>query len=78
VYDLVAMDYGPLFEAPNDGVAIRNFNQFLQSTPFKDDFTLYRVAQTYRKGNLFDIDVPKMPIQIDVSIPQSLEDVVHG
>lgn len=48
VYDKVAEEYGPVFQAVNDRVASRNFSQMLTNpnTPVNtEDFELYRLAR---------------------------------
>lgn len=43
VFDKVAEEYGPLFEAKNDGVALRQFKQLLNTVVVenRDDYVLY-------------------------------------
>lgn len=45
IYDTVAQESGPLFEAKNDGIALRNFENFLGKTHLVDDFRLYAVGE---------------------------------
>nr|WAE43336.1 MAG: hypothetical protein [Microviridae sp.] len=40
VYDLVALESGPIFEAKNDGVALRQFGQLMAKTEFPHEFEL--------------------------------------
>jgi len=45
ILDRVAEEAGPLFQARNDGVALRMFNQMLEKEQVKiDDFRLYLVG----------------------------------
>ena len=44
IFDRVAAEYGPIFEAVNDGVAMRNFNQSVEKAPAKDDYFLVRLG----------------------------------
>lgn len=45
IYDRVAEEGSPPFCARTDGVAIRQFMQAIQQSPFnKDDFLLYRLG----------------------------------
>lgn len=43
VYDKVAEEYGPLFEAKNDAVALRQFKQLIATVVVenRDDYVLY-------------------------------------
>lgn len=42
IYDSVAEQYGPVFNCNNDGVAIRNYKQALDSVKYsQDDWILY-------------------------------------
>ena len=43
VFDKVAEEYGPLFEAKNDGVALRQFKQLIDTVVVgnRDDYVLY-------------------------------------
>jgi len=48
VYDSVAEDYGPIFEAKNEVVAVRSFKQMLQNpnNPVViEDFLLYYLGE---------------------------------
>jgi len=44
IYDTVAEQYGPLFEAKNDGVAQRNFEQLTKDTQYGSEYDLYRLG----------------------------------
>lgn len=57
IFDRVAEQAGPLFEAPNDGVAMRAFRNTLVKTPEYQmgDYRLYRLGS-------FDPDSMKMEI----------------
>lgn len=41
VRDIVADDYGPIFEAVNDLVADRSFKQILRNAAYPNDFELH-------------------------------------
>ena len=47
VYDELARRAGPLFEAPNDAVALRSYRRLMEDNPrmSKDEFRLYCVAE---------------------------------
>lgn len=46
IYDLVAEEAGPVFEAVNDGVAMRNFRNLLKEIPAYQhgDYRIYRLG----------------------------------
>lgn len=56
VYDCVAMDFGPIFESINDGVAVRNYKQMLKDNPYAQDFILYCVGYIQRNNSGFIIN----------------------
>lgn len=41
VYDRIAEESGPIFEAKNDGIAKRNYDAFIQSQVQKDELGLF-------------------------------------
>ena len=50
IYDIVADDTAPVFEAKNDDVAIRKFNEIMQNSPgiTPTDYELRRIGYLYR------------------------------
>lgn len=56
IYDTIAKDFGPVFESPNDGVAVRNFNQALKDNPYKSDYKLYCTGTIARTNAGFVIN----------------------
>ncbi|MDR0403910.1 MAG: hypothetical protein LBH35_10015 [Treponema sp.] len=72
IHDKLAEEYGPLFQAKNDEVALRNFQKLVVSQKLEEsEFSLYFVG-------IFDtetgaIDVPEREaIVTPVSVAQSL------
>lgn len=66
IYDKVAGECGPLFEAANDGVAIRKFRQVMESASIeeKGDYQLLMVGYVSRKrGGQIEL-VPSLEIKI--------------
>lgn len=65
IRDRVAEDSGPIFQAVNDGVAIRSYRAFMAQSPVeKDEYMLLCVGtfdSSITKLNAFDI-----PIQVVV------------
>jgi len=64
IYDKVAEESGPIFEAKNDGTALRNYNIFMQKTSPDNlaDYELYCVGEidhetNFVTGNLSNVDV---------------------
>lgn len=52
VKDVVAEQFGPIYEAPNIGVAQRNFRNLIKDTACPNDFELYRIGYLDDKMNL--------------------------
>lgn len=44
ILDTVAEESGPLFEAKNDGVALRNFAKIVKDNEFGHEFKMFRVG----------------------------------
>lgn len=44
VYDKVAEEAGPLFQAVNDGIALRNYRNMQIPESLKNDYSLYRIG----------------------------------
>ena len=46
IFDKKAIEYGPIFFAKNDAVAVRQFNNFMhgESILYPDDYALYKVG----------------------------------
>lgn len=66
IYDKIAGECGPLFEAANDGVAIRKFRQVMDSASIeeKNDYQLLLVGFVSRKrGGQIEI-VPSVEVKI--------------
>lgn len=45
IYDRVAEESGPVFEAKNDGVAMRKFQMFMEDKPFAEDYQLNCIGE---------------------------------
>lgn len=44
IKDLVADEFGPVYEATNRAVALRQFRQAIAKSPYPDDFELYCIG----------------------------------
>lgn len=69
IFDEVAKEYGPVFEAKNDDVAIRNFNSSLTQVAFKSDFSLFCVGSIDHETGIISakdepeyIEIPFAPV----------------
>ena len=63
IYDKVALQSGPVFEARNDGVAYRNFKRFLDNevtVEYVDDYKLLFVGSINHDSSEL---VPEIPPQ---------------
>ena len=67
IYDNAAEEAGPVFEAKNDTIAIRNYTKLLKDTEFADDFELYRVG--YVDRTTMEV-APLQPTKIDFAEPE--------
>lgn len=45
IYDRTAEESGPVFEAKNDGVALRNFQMMVKDKPFSEDYVLLHIGE---------------------------------
>lgn len=63
IYDKVAQETGPLFEAKSDAVASRSARNLLSDVASPDDFKLLRVG--YSDKNTGVIIVEPVPVEID-------------
>lgn len=64
VYDKVAEESGPIFEAKNDGVAQRASNTMLENTPRKYEFELWSLGNIDHETTILKISKIKK-IEID-------------
>lgn len=55
IYDRVAQEAGPIFEAKNDGVAYRSFAKLREGQETPEDFSLLKLG-------MFDHDIVKLTI----------------
>jgi len=63
IYDKVAQETGPLFEAKSDAVASRSARNLLSEVQNVDDFKLLRVG--YSDKTTGKITVEPVPVEID-------------
>ena len=63
IYDKVAQETGPIFEAKNDAVASRSARNLLSKSLSADDYKLLRVGFTDKSTGVITIEIP--PVEID-------------
>lgn len=76
LYDEIAEDAGPIFEAVNDAVAVRNVQNMMLKNQFIkiSDFSLFRVAQVNKKSMEFEIimcekiEIPEVDVELQEKI----------
>jgi len=56
VHDKVAMQSGPVFEAVNDGVAVRQFRTLMRDVHDERDYALLRVGMMDHETNIIVSD----------------------
>lgn len=65
VKDKVAEEFGPLYGAKNDNVAIRNFKQLIDKTITPDDYELWYIGTfDYVDGSFTDISQHKIECEV--------------
>lgn len=73
IYDKVAMESGPVFEAKNQGVAQRNFVRFMAKTDSGEDFRLLRLGTIDHDTQLVELE--DVPVEVPVIVRKATEDV---
>lgn len=69
VYDKVAEEFGPLFEAVNEKVAIRSYLHLLKGTSYPGDFELKKLGGFDKKKGILG-GLSKGPKDIPVQLSQ--------
>lgn len=62
IYDCVAEESGPVYEAKNDAIALRNYGNFLKKMEHKEDFRLFKVGEIDHDSNI--ITAMRLPIEM--------------
>lgn len=52
IYDKVACEFGPIYQAINLNVALRDFISLINGMKFKDDYVLYHVGYIDKEMNI--------------------------
>lgn len=79
VFDKIAEECGPIFQAKNDGIACRQFVQLMDKNPSKDEFKLICIGSMdhesilLEKSEIRTVNVPEKVI--DISLP--VQDIDH-
>jgi hypothetical protein len=74
VYDKIAGECGPVFEAKNDGVAMRQYRHLINENPtvVQDDFSLMQVGTIDKESMIIE------PLQLLLDLEnKELEEVVN-
>lgn len=64
VRDIIADDIGPVFQAKNDGVAVRSFRGLLKDVVNIDEYELIRIGHLERDTMKLFSDVSKVLVKI--------------
>lgn len=67
IYDDQAEEYGPLFPAKNDKVAVRHFRQLISGSKNQDDYTLFCICEMDQESGQFGLPFDKYEVIIDNS-----------
>lgn len=68
IYDKVACESGPIFEAKNDSVAFRDFTKVIQKDPINPaDFELLRIGSIDHETNILSPEDPE-PINLGIDL----------
>lgn len=80
IYDRVAKESGPVFQAKNDDVAVRATCSLLSSVDLCEDYILYRVGTFDAENHIIDdCDVSIVDYEITfMSQRESLQEVSNG
>lgn len=68
VFDRVAEDYGPIFQAKNVGVAVRSFHNLMSQVKDINEYDLVRIGYLYH-----DMTLESSKHTIDLNNPKDLE-----
>ena len=66
IYDKVAQESGPIFEAKNEAVAQRQFVRVVGQAPDPDDFRLLRIGVMEHDTSVVTLEVP--PVEVPVVV----------
>lgn len=67
IYDDKADEYGPMFPAKNDKVAVRHFKQLIAGSNNQDDYTLYCICGVDQESGQLGLPFNKYEVIIDNS-----------
>jgi len=65
IYDRVAMESGPIFEAKNDGIARRQFENAMENQRYAHEQALLRVGEINHETNLVVGEIPAVEVAFD-------------
>ena len=67
VYDTIAGESGPVFEAKNNGVALRKVDELLKAVKFRNEFKLLCVGSIDHETNVVTVDGT---VEVDISLEE--------
>jgi len=80
INDNIALESGPVFEAKNDAVAMRNYQQLVLKTAGiqPGDFSLYRVGEINHETNIVTSTYPELILTNLGMNPENLQEDSNG
>lgn len=66
IYDDKAEEFGPLFPAKNDKVAIRHFHQLIAGSTHPDDYTLKCMCEMDQESGQMGLPFEQYDVPIDM------------
>nr|WAE43840.1 MAG: nonstructural protein [Microviridae sp.] len=73
IYDCVAQESGQVFEARNDGVALRAYGQAMTNCSNPPDHTLLLVGNIEHDTGVIDSFLPS-PVSLNVNTPEVIDE----
>lgn len=68
IYDRAAEESGPIYEAKNDAIALRNFSQVVDGKPFSEDQELLCVGEIDHETHEIIVEWPARGVRPSVSL----------
>lgn len=74
IYDGVAEESGPVFEAKNDGIALRNFERTVADSPYREDYSLVCVGSIEHNTSIIEAYIVPVEVNAKLSMVEELEE----